>query len=65
MPYLGREDRKTKTHAYVAHAVYVVPVRKNTEWGLRIFVNREYIHSARDVRVRLGLVALPSQVERR
>ena len=64
------EGHKTKTHAYVTRAGCVDAVRKNTvtrkivQRGVTVvFANGIYTPSACDVRVRLGLVALPFQVD--
>ena len=66
------EGHKTKTHALVARAGCVDHIRKNDRYTQLDdfscngrFANVIHTHSARDVRVRLGLVTLHSQVERR
>ena len=60
------EGHKTKTHACVTRAGCVDTVRKNYRYTQLddfscngIFANVIYTHRARDVRVRIGLVALP------
>ena len=60
------EGHKTNTHAYVTRTVCVDHIRKNTvtrkivQLGVTVvFANGIYTPSARDARVRLGLVALP------
>ena len=60
------ERHKTKTHSCVTRAGCVDNFRKNDRYIQLddfscngIFANVVYTHSVRDVRVRLGLVALP------
>ena len=64
------EGHKTNTHAYVTRTVCVDHIRKNTvtrkivQLGVTVvFANGIQTPSSRDVRVLLGLVALPFQVE--